>query len=323
IDNNKANNINYTHGAGDKAAKGAWLKVTTDPVAGEVCPMVSDSIQIILFEYPDIDALSPVTGCVPLTASFTGVEKKGIPANQLAWRWDFTSGDTSVDQNPANIVFANQGRYDVTLKVTNTAGPCATTITKTGFVEAYPNPVAAFTTDPNKTTIALPKFKMNNLSSVAQNPFNPQMYYLWNFGTGNPNDTSTQTNPRFAYGKDTATYTITLQVTTNHGCTNTTTRQVIVGPDIIVFIPDVFTPDGAGPGKNNTFNVTASNFKTYNIRIYNRWGEKMFETDDINKGWDGTANGHECQEGVYVYHVEVTSEEDKLFKFDGTITLLR
>jgi len=49
----------------------------------------------------------------------------------------------------------------------------------------------------------------------------------------------------------------------------------------------------------------------------------MYETNDINKGWDGTANGQECQSGVYVYHVEVISFEDKVYKFDGTITLLR
>ncbi|MBM3919841.1 MAG: T9SS type B sorting domain-containing protein, partial [Sphingomonadales bacterium] len=105
--------------------------------------------------------------------------------------------------------------------------------------------------------------------------------------------------------------------------TDTFRKNVFVGPDIIVWIPDVFTPDGAGPGKNNTFNVTASNFKGITVTVYNRWGEKMFQTNDINKGWDGMANGQECQSGVYVYHVEVISYEDKVYKFDGTITLLR
>jgi gliding motility-associated-like protein len=85
----------------------------------------------------------------------------------------------------------------------------------------------------------------------------------------------------------------------------------------------VFTPDGAGPGKNNMFNVTASNFKGMNINIYSRWGEKLFFSDDINKGWDGNANGQECQTGVYVYHVEVISFDGKVYKFNGTLTLMR
>jgi gliding motility-associated-like protein len=59
------------------------------------------------------------------------------------------------------------------------------------------------------------------------------------------------------------------------------------------------------------------------MSIYNHWGEKLYETNDIFKGWDGNANGAECMQGVYVYHVEVTSLEDKVYKYDGTITLLR
>ncbi len=90
-----------------------------------------------------------------------------------------------------------------------------------------------------------------------------------------------------------------------------------------MFIPDVFTPDDAGPNKNNTFNVAALNYKTFQMSIYNRWGEKLYETNDLLKGWDGYANGAECMQGVYVYHVEVTSLEDKVYKYDGTLTLLR
>ena len=59
------------------------------------------------------------------------------------------------------------------------------------------------------------------------------------------------------------------------------------------------------------------------MSIFNRWGEKLYETTDLNKGWDGKANGTDCQQDVYVYHVEITSFEDKLYKFDGTVTLLR
>jgi gliding motility-associated-like protein len=58
--------------------------------------------------------------------------------------------------------------------------------------------------------------------------------------------------------------------------------------------------------------------------IYNRWGEKLFETNDINKGWDGkTKDGTPCMQDVYVYHVVVTSFEDKEYIYNGTITLLR
>jgi gliding motility-associated-like protein len=270
---------------------------------------------------------SSVRGCAPQTASFTGIESRGIPAGQLKWRWDFGNGDTSDQQNPTGIGYPNQGKYKVQLRITNTAGNCAVTVDSIDYVQAYPNPNALFSTDPSfKTTVALPKFRTINQSSITNAPFNPKLSYKWDFGTWyDPyDDTFTTFEPRYSYGKDTATYTIQLIVTSQPGgCTDTFRKAVFVGPDIIVWIPDVFTPDGAGPGKNNTFNVTASNFKGINVTVYNRWGEKLYETNDINKGWDGMANGQECQSGVYVYHVEVTSFEDKVYKFDGTITLLR
>jgi gliding motility-associated-like protein len=311
----------------DSANRYAWLKVTSVAIANEVCPQVSDSIQIILHQYPDIDMSSPAEGCVPLTASFAGIERKGIPSGQLSWSWDFGSGITSTDQNPSNLVFPVQGKYTPRLTVTNTAGPCATTITRQDYVQAYPIPVANFVTDPPVgTTVALPKFKTENLSTLDKSVFTGGwMNYLWDFDDPitDPNDTSTMQNPRYAYGKDTNTYTISLRVTSDKGCVNTFSRNVLVGPDIIVFIPDVFTPDGAGPNRNNTFMITAQNYRTMNMTIYNRWGEKLYETDDITKGWDGTSNGANCQQEVYVYHIEVISFEGKLYKFDGTVTLLR
>jgi gliding motility-associated-like protein len=98
---------------------------------------------------------------------------------------------------------------------------------------------------------------------------------------------------------------------------------VIVGPDIIVYIPDVFTPDGAGPNRNNTFIFSAENFKSMKMMVYNRWGEKLYETTDITKGWDGTTHGSKCADGVYVYKIEVVALDGKVYSYNGTFTLLR
>ncbi|MEN9511842.1 MAG: hypothetical protein RLZZ370_1661, partial [Bacteroidota bacterium] len=61
----------------------------------------------------------------------------------------------------------------------------------------------------------------------------------------------------------------------------------------------------------------------FRMVIFNRWGEKLYETKDIEKGWDGKANGVDCQQDVYAYLVELTSFEGKVYKFPGTVTLLR
>jgi gliding motility-associated-like protein len=259
---------------------------------------------------------------VPLTTTWTVSDNRGIPSNQMAYRWDFGNGDTSDLQNPANVIYPTQGRYNVSVVANNTAGNCKDTSVTT--VEAYPIPVASFTTDPTKTTVALPKFKFTNTSTINGSVFAGSLGYLWDFGVAAMmDDTSTVKNTLYAYGKDTATYTIRLIVKSDKGCADTAYRTVYVGPDIIVFIPDAFTPDGAGPNKNNTFAPVAMNYKNAVMKIYNRWGEKLYETDDLLKGWDGTANGAECQDGVYLYSIRLYSMDDEAYEYTGSITLLR
>ena len=314
----------YLHGPLDIINKEANLKVTTVPLANDVCPPVSDNIKIIYYLYPDMSPIDNFKGCVPLVTNWTSTENKGVPASNLVYSWTFGNGDSSKVANPSNIAYAVQGKYSVKLQVTNNQGPCASPPIY-GSVEAYPIPVANFKTDPGyHTTVALPKFVMINQSTVESNPFNPTLNYVWDFGTGKITDTSLMQNPRFAYSRDTGVYQIRLLVTSNHGCVDTASQWIHIGPDIIVFIPDVFTPNEEGPGTNEFFAPVATNFKTINMTIYNRWGEKLFETNDINKGWDGkTKDGTPCLQDVYVYHVVVTSFEDKEYIYNGTITLLR
>lgn len=321
--NNAADsNTRYTHGTIDAANHNAWIKVKTLPLSAEVCPQAEDSVQLIIHPYPKVEISKSYKQCVPVTADFTSTEKKGI--STLSYSWTFGNGDVSSVQNPTNIVFAEQGSYNVKLVTTNTAGNCPTTVDSFAYVEAYPIPVASFATDPSKTTIALPKFKTLNRSVLDKSAFpGGFMKYRWDFGTTDPNDTSSAFQPSYSYGKDTATYTITLVVISDKGCADTFRRKVIVGPDIIVFIPDVFTPDGVGVARNNFFNPSVLNEKSFHMIIYNRWGEKMFETRDKNKGWDGKFRGQVCPDGVYVYQIDVVSDEDKVYAFKGTITLLK
>ncbi len=328
VDNASSENIVYTHGTNDATNKQAFLKVTTVPFANDVCPAVSDSILIVIHPYPVLEPISKFNGCVPLSTDWFVTESKGIPQNQLSYIWTFGNGDTSYVSNPSGILYPTQGRYNVKVTVTNNTpdgGQCATSIDGPEHVEAYPLPDAYFETDPSySTTVALPKFTMLNKSTIQAVPFNPTMSYVWNFGTGNANDTAMSEGPRFAYSRDTGVYRILLTVYSNHGCVDTFSRRVHIGPDIIVFIPDVFTPNTEGPNKNETFNPVATNFKTFNMLVFNRWGEKLFETNNPLNGWDGRdAQGVDCQQGVYVYHVVVTSFEEVEYVFDGTITLLR
>ncbi len=98
-------------------------------------------------------------------------------------------------------------------------------------------------------------------------------------------------------------------------------NDIVLYYDPIIFIPNAFTPDENG--RNEIFKPECSGGKDYRFTIYNRWGEKIFETNDYQQGWDGTYKGTTSQSGVYVYKVEFKDYKDKIYQFNGTLHLLR
>jgi gliding motility-associated-like protein len=292
-------------------------------VAKNVCPNPFDTIRVYIHQYPD-PMFTYQNGCEPLNTTFTPTERKGINPSLLTYNWYVNANSISNSNSSVPYLFSTQGKYQVTLSITNVQGKkqCNGTITQT--VNVYPKPSVVFNTDPlYKTTVALPKFKTINTSSVSQNPFVTNMKYNWTWGKSYKIGTDTLKNSNIVFGKDTGTYWIKLVVTTDKGCKDSSMKKVVIGPDIIIFVPDAFTPDGAGPNENNTFRPYVINNKTYEMLIFNRWGEKMFETTDLSKGWDGNYLGKPAPDGVYVYKMIVTSLEDKVFQYNGTFTLLR
>jgi gliding motility-associated-like protein len=92
---------------------------------------------------------------------------------------------------------------------------------------------------------------------------------------------------------------------------------------ITVFIPSAFTPNQEGPKENNVFMPFLDNYASFLLRIFNRWGEKLYETSDYTQGWTGNYMGEPAQDGVYVYVLEVISKSNKTYTYSGTVTLLR
>ena len=109
---------------------------------------------------------------------------------------------------------------------------------------------------------------------------------------------------------------------TENGCIATDSIYFHVSEDNAYAMPNAFTP---GTGVNNEFKLLAKGIAVLNhFRIYNRWGELLFETKNIDAGWDGTWKGAPQPFGVYIYDVEaVSSISGKIFKLHGNITLLR
>ena len=100
-------------------------------------------------------------------------------------------------------------------------------------------------------------------------------------------------------------------------------KQVLLRPEVEIYIPNAFTPNLRGPDENNDFNVVAFNVQEYEIDIFNRWGQRVFYSNDISKAWDGNSLGKPAPNGAYSYTIRLVNKQGKEFKYRGTVTLIR
>ena len=106
-----------------------------------------------------------------------------------------------------------------------------------------------------------------------------------------------------------------------NGCSDFS-NNVIVNevPRTEIYVPNSFTPNA--DWHNEVFVVYGKNIKTYSMKIFDRWGDLLFESDDIQKHWDGYFNGKKVEENRYLYHIEIIGEDDVLFDKSGIINVI-
>jgi hypothetical protein len=305
-----------------------------------VCPGAADSATYIIKKKPLASfGIAPDRGCVDrrkgitLNPVFTALPT-GVANSNYYWYQEDPGFTNPLNSNfPAdsiyNHVIADPGTYNISLLVE--ANGC--TDTSYGQVFAYATPVADFYSDPEQTTIAKPTFNFFNRSSISDNT---PLSYIWNFGEFGTPATSTETNPaNVRFAADTARRAIWLTAISSNGCVDSTMRYIRIDPDITVFIPSVFYPGSqlnCPHGCNRTFKVAASGFETIEIFVFNRWGQKVYQTFMTDKtynpaeGWNGYPMNNTsepmCQQDAYIYQVNATSFSGKKYSYSGSITLL-
>jgi gliding motility-associated-like protein len=252
---------------------------------------------------------SPLTGCIPLEVTLLADDN-----SNTSYSWSASNGLTGTGAQ-SSLSFTSGGFYDITL--TTGLNGCFTTTTLNDAVVVQTPPIASFFPFPFSFSEATQLVDFTNTSIGANS-------YSWDFGNG---ASSTETNPNHIFTDNTNGHTITLVAASTMGCTSTYQISIEFDEDLIYYIPNTFTPDG--DGHNQTFKpVFTSGFDPYNYEmlIYNRWGEIIFETHDVTYGWDGTyalAN-YTCQDGVYLYKIifkNPLSDERKVVC--GSVTLLK
>ena len=326
--NNDLNQI-YQYGVEDTALniRNGFVSIVLETVQEGVCPIAKDEIQLIIEPYPQFNFIGdPLIQCEPGIVNFNSIVRK--PINNLKYEWLFGNNSTSTIANPINILYdtANRNWYDVKLTVSNDwgGGVCKTELNKEEYIKILPVPDADFNVEPSFTTVAFPKFNFTNKTNIRWGL--DSVDYLWNFNTMDIEDTSSQINPIKIYKSDTARYWVNLTSSFTYEdvtCLDSTSKVLTIGPDVIVFAPTAFSPERTGPDKNNKFYITVSGEKTFEVILFNRWGEILWKTTDKNEGWGGTYKREDSQQDVYVWRVKVTAYDGKIYYYEGTVTLLR
>lgn len=279
---------------------------------GCTTPPAFASSTITVFLLPNVDfSGDQLTGCHPHTVNFTD-ETSPTP---VAWSWNF--GDAGSNGNTANIanpfhLFSGSGTYNISLQVTSVDG-CVEDSTKLSYIEVYPLPVAGFELTPEQTNI------LNATISFTDHTAGNIAAWNWNFGTG---DVSDLQNPVYTYS-DTGTYAVWLRVVTNHGCEDDARRTVQIDPDFMFYVPNSFTPNA--DGRNDSFRGYGEgvDWSTYELYVYNRWGEEIFISHNPEEEWRGWFKDREVEAGVYVWMIRITDLKDEPHVYRGHVTLLR
>ncbi|NOQ28449.1 MAG: PKD domain-containing protein [Bacteroidales bacterium] len=186
-------------------------------------------------------------------------------------------------------------------------------------VRIYANPIANIEVSPKISMLNSDleaRVEFFNLSECSDTS---GCSYVWDFGDGSTAISKDVTH----YYTEIGVYDVSLLVTTASGCKDSILLEdevSIIGEGDIKF-PNAFTPNG--DGLNDTFKPVSKGVISYEMYIYNRWGELIFTTKDLDAGWNGKMNGDYAKPDVYVWKAEGKFTNGRSFELAGDITLIR
>ncbi|MCT4587964.1 MAG: PKD domain-containing protein [Carboxylicivirga sp.] len=255
-------------------------------------------------------------GCYPLEVKFTNYSVGGNN-----YTWDFGDGDSFTTNNVAGPehTYEDAGVYTAVLTI---AGPDGNDAVYTHKIVVHDHPVADFNVGPEVVYLPQDEIKCYDLSIDA-------ISWLWEFGDGQTSDLQ---NPAYTYSRE-GIYDITLTVRNLFGCENSFTKSDAVDARMSGFVefPNAFRPRPGGAGNSGTigerndaiFKPKHDDVEQYHIQIFNRWGQLIYESKEIDEGWDGNFKGQLAPQAVYVYKVAGKFTNGREFNKAGSVLLVR
>ncbi len=245
-------------------------------------------------------------GCPAFFVSFVNTSTLQTP---LKYNWSIENkNDTTT--NPDHTFF-NQGTYSVRLVAIGANG-CSDTLVKNNYIHVNPKPQAIAIVDPVKTDIIHPDITFSDKTLLSHSTF-------FDLGDGYSDIIPIVKHTYVETGK----YNWFLIVTNNFGCKDTTNGTIVITETNQVYIPNSFTPNN--DGRNDEFKPVIAYYKTATLQLFDRWGNSIFITNDIEKGWNGNFKNSEvhCQIDTYIYKLNVTFMDDFAKEYKGIVTLVK
>lgn len=287
-----------------------WVTTTDD----HGCSTNSDTIFITqtTITWPNL-MFSEKSDCAPLIVDFT------LLGNENEFEevfWDFGDGNSNYSSElSVSHQYENPGVFSFSFQIT-TIDDCRFDTTYQNLIEVFSNPVTDFSFYPTSISEVNSYVQFTDLSeNVAE--------YSWNFANQN---VSNEENPSNLFDlTDETTIEICLTGFSENGCADDTCKTIPIYNEFGIFVPNTFTPDA--DELNNIFKPILSHpeeVSRYSLTIYNRWGELIFESKNVNFGWDGTYLNRIVQEGVYTWKIEIATTKDAaVHLLNGHLQLLK
>ncbi|MBV6406103.1 MAG: hypothetical protein GFGODING_02888 [Flavobacteriales bacterium] len=290
------------------ATSGAY----TYTVAGIApCADAVATVQVTIIPVPSPQVFVDMSdGCTPALVNLS-TDHQGA----ATYLWDLGNGTTADSAMVQGVVYDVPGTYTITLTV-DAGNGCTATVVLQDAVTVYERPEAAFTMMPTAVSTLDPSVYFNNTSTGA-------VSYLWDFGGLG---SSTATDPVFDFPDALeGEYLVCLIAMASPTCMDTACLPVAVSPELVVNVPNAFTPDG--DLVNDVFRPVTVGVdpEQYLFRITDRWGQELYSTGDPEAGWDGRSpGGEEVPVGVYIWQLEAKgSSTPARIERMGHVTLVR
>jgi gliding motility-associated-like protein len=245
------------------------------------------------------------------------VTLEALSINNQTYQWKDQNGTL---RNGASVSYCyeKEGGFDITLTVSN-EHQCTSSIFVNDMIVVNPLPVVEFEADKNNVPLLDALIRFENHTQGTNT-------YRWDFDSRNEGSDSDLRDPVYRYNQP-GQYPVVLTAINEFGCSSTSTRFIEILEDFAVYIPNTFTPNRDGTNevfKPEGIGISENN---YQFVIFNKWGERVFESQLKAIGWDGSSQGNygknDAAEGVYVWKLYLQDFLGEMHKYSGTVTLVR